>query len=210
LNIKQLALLTSLTLPMTVLSHADTVEVDSLSQLLDGLHSYSADFKQTLKDDRGDIIQQSSGEMAVVNTGKLRWQTLHPFNQLVVTDGDKLWRYDADLEQATVGGFNIDLSQTPALLLSGNVSELSAKYDVQGAVDNVGSGAFTLIPTSKDSLFDQLTIHFVSGEVSTMELKDGFSQQTIIQFSDGHKNPSLNSDLFQFIPPPGTDVLVEQ
>jgi hypothetical protein len=35
-----------------------------------------------------------------------------------------LWRYDEDLEQASVGDFSIDLSQTPAMILSGQVDAL--------------------------------------------------------------------------------------
>ncbi|ROS04558.1 outer membrane lipoprotein carrier protein [Sinobacterium caligoides] len=197
----------SIALSVSCVSYAGDKEVAALSGLLSGLSSYSAGFKQTLKDDDGEVIERSSGQMAVVNTGKIRWQTEQPFSQLVVTDGIKLWRYDADLEQATVGPFDVDLSKTPAMILSGKVGQLNEQYQVDGGVNAVGTGSFTLKPRSTDSLFDKLVIDFEGREVTGMTLQDGFEQSTVIRFNGIKLNPKLADSMFVFVPPKGTDVL---
>jgi outer membrane lipoprotein carrier protein len=192
------------------LSFAQQNGAAQLSQLLGGTHSFQADFNQQLRDQDNEIMQQSSGEMAVVNSGKLRWQTRQPFAQLVVTDGIKLWRYDEDLEQASVGDFSIDLSQTPAMILSGQVDALDQQYVVVGSVDAQSTGQFTLKPKSTNSLFDSLDIQFTAGSVSAMVLRDSFNQTTDIRFTNVAVNAEVADSLFTFTPPEGTDVLVEQ
>nr|WP_290368491.1 outer membrane lipoprotein chaperone LolA [Sinobacterium norvegicum] len=194
----------------SVMARSDDGSSVQLSQLLAGTHSFQANFEQRLSDEDNQIMQQSSGTMIVINSGKLRWQTEQPFAQLVVTDGHKLWRYDEDLEQASVGSFSIDLAQTPAMILSGKVEELDQQYTVTGQIDEQSNGQFTLIPTSTNSLFDSLVIRFNQGRVSAMILLDGFGQTTDIQFSEVVVNAAVNDDLFSFTPPQGTDVLVEQ
>jgi outer membrane lipoprotein carrier protein len=42
-----------------------------------------------------------------------------------------------------------------------------------------------------------------------MELYDNFGQTTSIVFSNMRRNPSLPSELFNFVPPAGTDVIGE-
>jgi outer membrane lipoprotein carrier protein len=73
----------------------------------------------------------------------------------MVSDGKKVTLWDPDLEQATIKKLDERLNQTPALLLSGDVSKISQSFDItskeQGEVID-----FTLKPKTKDTLFDSL------------------------------------------------------
>jgi DNA-binding transcriptional LysR family regulator len=44
--------------------------------------------------------QQSAGIFALQRPGKFRWSYEKPYKQLLVSDGNKLWSYDPDLNQS--------------------------------------------------------------------------------------------------------------
>ncbi|MCQ3825417.1 outer-membrane lipoprotein carrier protein LolA, partial [Streptococcus agalactiae] len=79
--------------------------------------------------------------------------------QTIVSDGQKVTLWDPDLEQATIKKLDPRLNQTPALLLSGDVSKINDSFDITSKqTSNVIE--FTLKPKSKDTLFDTLSLSF--------------------------------------------------
>jgi outer membrane lipoprotein carrier protein len=99
-----------------------TDAVKSLQYQLERIHSFSASFIQLTQDGLGTTLQKVEGFMQVAKPGKLRWQTRGVYEQLVISDGQSLWIYDADLEQVSIKDMDNRLSETPALLLSGDIS----------------------------------------------------------------------------------------
>ena len=98
---------------------------ENLNRLLSGFEGFSADFEQLVLDSSGTRLQQSHGQVQLQRPGRFRWRTDEPFPQLLVSDGEQLWLYDEDLEQVTQQKVDQQLSNTPALLLSGDVSALA-------------------------------------------------------------------------------------
>src|SRR5690606_9196601 len=92
--------------------------VTSMDRFFDGLQTLSADFEQTLYDAKGSLTQTAQGRLSIQRPGRFRWDYSSPYRQLVLGDGQRLWTYDADLEQATVKPQEDALAGTPALLLS--------------------------------------------------------------------------------------------
>ena len=88
-------------------------------QFLQGLEGLQAEFKQTLVDRAGEVTDESSGTLAIKRPDRFRWDYRDPHEQVIVSDGTRVWLYDADLEQVTVRKLDIALSSTPAMLLSG-------------------------------------------------------------------------------------------
>jgi outer membrane lipoprotein carrier protein len=180
-----------------------------LTTLLSGLKSLRADFSQQITDDDGELLQRTGGNALVKRPGHLRWETTAPYQHLVVANGEVLWRYDADLEQAVREPFDDRLSHTPSLLLSGEVSSLSETYRVE---KNNGEGekVFSLYPLDAESLFDLLIIRFDNGIITGMEIVDGFGQTTRLRFSNIEINPPLDNTLFEFTPPADADVIIDE
>ncbi len=146
-----------------------------------------------------------SGSMQVKRPGQLRWETTSPMQQLIVANGQIVWVYDPDLEQATRQKMDSQVGNTPALLLSGRADQIQQAFRVTQPSANVAS--FVLYPRSKDSSFESLTIRFKGDLPSQMILQDSLGQKTDIQFSNVKLNPSLSDQLFVFQPPAGTDVI---
>ena len=191
------------------LARADEAALQKLAAHLDPLKSMQARFTQTVSDEQGKVLQTSQGTLAVKRGNQLRWETTAPFSYLIVTDGRVLWRFDKDLEQATKQAFKGELADTPALIFSGDTAKLRSNYMVtweQGS----GGDRFLLVPKQKNALFHSLSLYFNGATVNQLILRDNLEQSTDIRFDAVVANPSLPDQLFQFSPPAGVDVVVDE
>lgn len=191
------------------LANADLTASKDLSERLSGMQAFQAEFVQTVMDGQGNMLQTTSGEMAVQRPGLFYWQAHPPLEQLVVSDGEQMWSYDPDLEQVTVQAMDQRLTQTPALLLSGEVDDLSESYEVSSFNISDQVWQFHLRPKAPDSLFETLRLTFADGTLVQMHLLDSLGQRSSLEFSNVKVNPSLNKSLFQFTPPAGVDVITQ-
>ncbi|MDE2037045.1 MAG: outer membrane lipoprotein carrier protein LolA, partial [Pseudomonas sp.] len=122
--------------------------------------------------------------------------------------GQKVTLWDPDLEQATIKKLDPRLNQTPALLLSGDVSKINDSFDITSKqTSNVIE--FTLKPKSKDTLFDTLSLSFGNGVINNMRLIDSVGQRTDILFSGVKANQPVPASKFKFDIPKGADVIQE-
>src|SRR5687768_14553364 len=88
-------------------------------QFLEGLEGLQAQFTQKLTDSSGQVTDESRGTLAIKRPNRFRWDYRDPYEQVIVSDGTRVWMYDSDLDQVTVRKLDTALSSTPAMLLSG-------------------------------------------------------------------------------------------
>ena len=159
-------------------------------------------------DQNGTLKEQTSGSIALAVPRQLRWEYETPFPQLIVADGEHLFIYDPDLEQVTIQNLDQRLSQTPALLLSGDISKISESFSITHK-EGGNIVDFFLKPKAKDSLFDTLRLSFRDGVINDMQLLDTIGQRTNILFREVKMNQPLDAAQFNFEVPPGADVIEE-
>ena len=189
-------------------AHADAQDVTRLSQLLEKSKTISANFSQLTLAAGGTQLQEAKGEMSVQRPGLLYWHTEAPQEQTMISDGQKVTLWDPDLEQATIKKLDQRLTQTPALLLSGDVSKISESFDISSK--QAGEVMeFTLKPKTKDTLFDSLNLSFRNGMINNMRLMDSVGQRTDIVFSGVKANEPIPASKFKFVIPKGADVIQE-
>ena len=188
-------------------AHADADSVKRLGQLL-GSDTITARFSQLTLDGSGTQLQETAGEMSVKRPGLFYWHTDAPNEQLMVSDGQKVSLWDPDLEQVTIKKLDQRLTQTPALLLSGDVSKISESFEITSkqAGDVMD---FTLKPKTKDTLFDSLRLSFRGGKINDMQLIDSVGQRTNILFTGVKVNEPVPASKFKFDIPKGADVIQE-
>ena len=188
-------------------AHADAESVKRLGQLL-GSDTITARFSQLTLDGSGTQLQETAGEMSVKRPGLFYWHTDAPQEQLMVSDGQKVSLWDPDLEQVTIKKLDQRLTQTPALLLSGDVSKISESFDITSkqAGDVMD---FTLKPKTKDTLLDSLRLSFRGGKINDMQLIDSVGQRTNILFTGVKVNEPIPASKFKFDIPKGADVIQE-
>ncbi|MGH8496424.1 MAG: outer membrane lipoprotein chaperone LolA, partial [Gammaproteobacteria bacterium] len=174
---------------------------------LDEVDTLRAHFRQTVEDAEGRLVQSSSGVLTIARPDRFRWDYAEPYEQLVLADGERLWLYDADLEQVTVRELDASLASTPAMLLSGG-GRVSDAFRA-GEVLAPGGEALSveLVPLDENSDFQSVTVHFEGEKLVRMTLEDALGQSTRIAFSDIERNVPLGDATFAFEPPEGVDVI---
>ncbi len=201
-----LALVTGISL-VPVLAAPSAIE--SLNHFYEQVTTFSARFEQVVLDESLNTIEESAGVMSIKRPGRFRWEYEPPNEQLIVSDGDKVWLFDLELEQITVRPLSKTLGETPASLLAGG-SDLETSFDLQ---DLGRSGPLAWVAISpkraEEGGFEDMRIGFEGGRLRVMEMVDGLGQTTRITLTDASENPELEDSSFEFVPPAGVDVIDE-
>jgi len=164
------------------------------------------DFTQVVVDRTGKILRQSSGSFSLARPGKFRWTYTKPYSQLLVGDGQKVWVFDADLNQVTIRPMDKTLSATPAALLSGT-QDFEKIFTIEELPASDGLTWLGAKPKNTESGLESARIGFNKGVLEKLEFVDNFGQTTTITVSKLEKNPQLAADTFTFTPPKGADVI---
>jgi outer membrane lipoprotein carrier protein len=191
---------------LPLFAHAGAI--DQLRGFLNDTRSYKADFEQAVIGRNGRKPEESSGTLAIQRPGKLRWEVVKPYPQLVVGDGEKIWIHDPELQQVTVRKAGQALGGSPAALLAGS-NELEKNFTLREAGEADGLAWVEAVPKVADSGFEKVRIGMAGREMKAMELHDNFGQTTHIRLLRGERNPALAAGLFRFKPPAGSDVIGE-
>jgi len=187
------------------LIYAEPLAIQQLQQFLTKTQTLKAKFQQITLDENDQPIQTSYGDFYLSRPGKFRWNYQKPIAQEIISDGHKVWFYDADLEQVTIKNIDQSLGLTPALLLSGEV-KLEQNFELQQQGDDGELQWLKLTPKQENSSYRYILIGLSQEGIEGMELSDHFAQLTRIYFSHIKKNQPLNDRLFQFKVPAGVDI----
>ena len=187
------------------IASAEQTPIEQLKSFLASTSSLTADFKQVTLDENEQPTQTSYGEFFLSRPGKFRWSYKKPFIQEIVSSKNKVWFYDADLEQVTIKKLDESLGSTPALLLSGDI-DLEENYTLQQQGIDEDLQWIKLSPKNEESSFNYILIGLTDGVLGGMELSDNFGQLTRIYFSNIKRNQQLDNAIFEFTAPEGVDV----
>lgn len=201
---KQRILAFVLALPLAV--HAGGV--DRLKGFIAGARTAEADFTQTVSDRSGRVSQQASGKMAFARPGKFRWDYSAPYEQVIVSDGAKLWLYDKDLDQVSVKPLADAIAGTPAALLAGD-DAIEKYFNLKDASTADGLEWLEATPKNRDTTFERIRMGFRGDTLVQMELFDFFGQRTTLKLARLVRNPAIPAARFQFTPPKGADIIGE-
>ena len=192
----------------TAATGAEAAGIDQLKTFLQGTKSGRATFTQEVAGKGSRPARGASGTFVFQRPGKFRWSYEKPYEQLIVGDGAKVWVYDHDLNQVIVRKLDVALGANPAALLAGD-NVLEKNFDLADAGAAGGIDWIMAKPKAPDSGFEYVKIGFRDSLPRVMELKDAFANVTTLSFGAFERNPSLDSALFRFTPPPGADVVGE-
>jgi len=192
-----------LLLAVPLLAHADAL--DTLKAFVAEAKTGRAVFTQTVTSPDGRKPKPASGSFEFSRPNRFRFAYTKPYEQLIVADGQKVWLYDADLNQVTVRPLSQALGATPASLLAGN--DLGRDFDLKALPDESGLQWVQATPKAKDDGVQSLKIGFRSGALAALEIADAFGQRSRLDFSQVETNPSLSAERFRFTPPAGADVI---
>lgn len=188
---------------------AENVNQDSpnhLHRFLDNMQTLEANFKQTLADDQGTVLENSSGVVFLNRPDKFRWDYKQPYLQTIVTNGKLLWFYDEDLEQVTIRAIDSSVDSTPVAIL-GNYDEIDQQFVIidMGNIENFDWVELT--PKDINSQYNSIRLGFDKDKLGMMLMFDNLGQVTRIDFTEEVLNKKLDENTFNFVIPDGVDVI---
>lgn len=178
--------------------------VDSLRSFVQEVKSGKASFTQVVTSPDGAKKKQSAGEFQFSRPNKFRFVYTKPYSQTIVSDGQKVWFYDPDLNQVTVRKLGDALGATPAALLAGQ--SLEKDFDLKAQPDSGGLEWAQATPKVKEGAIQWLKAGFKGKTLVALEIADSFGQRSMLQFGDLAANAGVPADTFRFVVPSGADV----
>jgi outer membrane lipoprotein carrier protein len=198
------AFLLATALAIAVPARADAV--DALREFVRDAKSGRAAFTQTVTSPDGAKKKTSSGRFEFVRPNRFRFAYEKPYEQLIVADGQKVWIYDPDLQQATSRPLAQALGATPAALLAGGA--LDKDFELSPQPSAQGLDWVRATPRAREGAqFTSLRVGFRGKTLAAIELVDPFGQTSLLQFADVATNVALATDAFRFVPPKGAEVI---
>lgn len=182
--------------------------LQALDDLLAGIETMTADVSQMIVESDGGVLEQSNIHMKMKRPQGFYWETLSPFPELIVTDGESLWNYQPDLEQVVIENWDASRSELAAQLLSGDTSNLSEEYRL--SIRNTEKTEFTdfiLIPREADNIYRQISLTFRGPTLDMIHIDSANGQKTVWQFTDIRSNEPLADGEFRFQPPAGVEII---
>jgi outer membrane lipoprotein carrier protein len=197
------ALVATLAILASMGARADAV--DTLRAFVRDVKTGSAGFTQVVTSPDGARKKTSSGSFEFSRPNRFRFAYAKPFEQLIVGDGQKVWIYDVDLNQASSRKFSNALGATPAALLAGG--SLEKDFDLSALPSRDGLDWAEARPKVADGGFKSLQVGFRGKELAAVEIVDGFGQRSQLTFTQMASNVALPADRFVFKLPKGADLL---
>lgn len=191
----------SVVLPLPTL--AEETAIEKMRHFIKDTPFAAGSFTQTVTDKAGrEAAAASSGKFRFLRPDCFEWAYSKPYTQTIMSNGEKLWIHDPDLQQVTVRQITGEIANTPAGLLFGSTNwESTANLTLKDA--NTVYAEFL----HSEGSFQSATIKFTQeGVLSELFLVDNFGQTTRVSFTKFVKT-SQTKESFNFQIPPGTDVL---
>ena len=185
------------------LAHAGAVE--QLNDFIREVKTGQANFTQTVTSPDGARTKVSSGRFEFSRPNRFRFAYTKPFEQLIVADGQKVWIYDADLNQVSSRKVAAALGGTPAALLAGGT--LDKDFAVSAQPDQDGLAWALATPRATQSAFQSVRVGFRGKTLAAIEITDSFGQRSKLLFTQFEPNLAFGVERFQFTVPPGADVI---
>ncbi|MEJ6004496.1 outer membrane lipoprotein chaperone LolA [Paucibacter sp. AS339] len=192
---------------LSLLGQAQADAVAALRDFVREVKGARAQFSQTVYAPDGVRKKSSSGSFEFQRPNQFRFAYTKPFEQLIVGDGQKVWIFDADLNQASSRRMSQALGATPAALLAGG--NLERDFTLKGLSAEGGLDWVQALPRQTEAGVQSLKVGFKGRELAALEIIDGFGQRSRLEFTGLVTNPTLSADRFKFVLPAGAD-LIEQ
>ena len=170
------------------------------------IKSMRANFSQKLVDSQNNSETKSKGLMILKKPDFFKWIITSPNAQQIISNSNKLWIYDSDIDQLIIKKVSNNIAQFPYLiLLSKNANNIDKLFNVTEK-----GNKFTLKP-KKDEIINSLSIQFdKNNNIESLGISTSLHQYTLISFTNIKTNISnLKDSDFDFIAPKGTDVIDE-
>jgi len=185
--------------------------ISDLNAFVNNISSMSSEFSQVVLDKKGLKLQDVEGVMLFKRPNKFRWDYLKPYQNQIISDGDRLYMYDQDLRQVSINPIAKVAGSTPLLIIAGkNIEKYFTLKNIDDQVNNEGSQNIKwveAVPKEEGAGFSKVILGLTENKLSVMKIVDAFEHTTTISFKNAKYNVTLVDNDFLFKLPIGVDVV---
>ena len=196
-------------------SYAAETEL-TLEQILDRVEknyagqSFQAGFIQESTIKAMDIVDFASGKIFVRYPGMMRWEYEKPEEQIIITDGHKLWVYRPTDNQVLTGSAPAFFSDGKGASFLSDIKLIRQKFKIS-------------LENSKEDFFYELKLQPLEKKLDVVDIRlsvtkntftviriityNSYADENRIEFVNHQFNVKLDESLFSFKVPPGADVV---
>ena len=197
-------------------AHADVklppllAEVQSQYQKSSGVQ---AEFTQSTDIKATRQVKRAKGRIWIKRPNKLRWETLEPDPNILVSDGKTFWFYTPPFDADERG--QVIIKKTAQVQTQFLNSLLSGSFDFEKgstSIETRGANAFLLKPrsgTAGDVRIAQITIDPDKHTISEVILTHTSGNQTTIRLQRISLDGKFDDKMFKFVPDHKTDKIYE-
>lgn len=166
----------------------------------------SSNFKQIVRDEDGRELEAAVGEFKMARDGRFFWDYQLPYQQQLISNGVKIWIYDADLAQVGVYTAKEVVEGTVAEVLM-NTTSLDDNFEVVDMGPQGKTHWLRLLPKKKSD-YKTITLGFRGGDMTYMRLVNQAGQNTVISFFDIKHHDDIKAEDYVFVAPKGVEVVI--
>ena len=188
----------------------------TLEQILDRVEkhytgrSFQAEFIQESTIKAMDIVDFSSGKVFVRYPGMMRWEYEKPEEQIIITDGHKLWIYRPTDNQVLTGSAPSFFSDGKGASFLSDIKLIRSKFKI--SLENSKEPFFyglKLEPLEKKLDVTDIRLSITKSSYTAVRIVtyNSYGDENRIEFANHRFDVKLDDSLFSFKIPPGVDVL---
>ncbi|MGN7611975.1 outer membrane lipoprotein chaperone LolA [Magnetococcales bacterium HHB-1] len=181
--------------------------VQRLQTFVDNLKTIQGHFTQRVTQSDVQSAQISHGLLFAKKPRQFFWHYQKPEEQKIISNGQTVWHYDPELEQATrTSAKNIE--ETPAAFLVAG-GELQTSFNWQVVQDKQWKTPMVRLWPRKNESFKEIsvTLHPTKETIVRLILEDNLGNRSDFSFQKVTINQPLSEKLFQFTPPVGSEII---
>jgi outer membrane lipoprotein carrier protein len=204
-----LLLAAAVTVPATPVAAALGEIVQRVQGRFDETHDFTAHVHQELQLVSAGKTIGAEGTVTFKKPGRMRWLLEGHEKQVIVCDGETLWFYQPEEGQVLRAPFESAFrSSTPVSFLTG-VGRIADDFEVSLAGEEGDRIELLLVPRKGEGELGRLrlTVDRPSFDIVGAEVDDPMGNVTRLRFSDIRRNTGVEDSVFQFVVPPGVDVV---
>jgi outer membrane lipoprotein carrier protein len=169
--------------------------------------TYAATFKQRIEIDGIGGEVESGGNFYFSKPDRMRWDYVQGQPQNVVGDGQWIWVFQPDLQQAYKVDYKAAFGSGGLVALLANRDGLTARYRL--ALVDRGDNMVRVRLTPKADVGETLELAMAPDtlDLRSVIINDPAGSVTFVEFDEVRRNIKLDATLFRFTPPEGTDVI---
>lgn len=188
-------------------------KVAKLQEAYDKTSSFTADFSQETSMKLSRRQRQGQGSLVIKKPGLMRWDYQKPELQVLICDGEKMSMYFSSAQQMIVMPAHEYLQSDVTYAFFAGNGNLLRDFRVEAVAVDYCCGELPdlqLLPKKQhpqvESIYLWLDERFL---ISRMKINDHYGSVTDLSFTNIKVNQPVSSELFNFVPPPDTEIVTQ-